>query len=491
MLFKRLKLNKLAVVISLITISIFFVLTPKTEAISSLSGRILLQVQDKGQAWYVNPVNNKRYYLGRPEDAYALMRSLGLGVSNSDFNLFLKKVPARLAGRIILKVQDKGQAYYVDPLELKLYYLGRASDAFSVMRARGLGISNRDLANIAIATIPVSPSPVATSGHFTFKYQNNNYEFTQPLSSALYGYYSNLPKVYTYTVGNEPANLREVFYGLFLKLKAGDTTIDEIITKLKAAASSKGWSDDKTLEFIFSFVQYIPYDHAKVAADPGVNSNPYFPYETIYLNKGVCSDKTFLAVVLLRKLGYGAAILDFPDRNHTALGVACPKEYSINNSGYCYGETTNYFPLGVIPQSISNGQAQTAEEFSGLFNPSSLGKIEIYQATQGKLYQGMPALIAQVEALKTAKADIGTRQTEINTLAANLSSREASVNNLKSRMENYLSSGQTAEYNNLVPSYNALVNQYNADLAAYQVKINEYNAKVSEFNASVRLFYQE
>lgn len=51
-----------------------------------LSGRILLQVQQKGAAWYVNPVDLKRYYLGGPADAFALLRQLGLGITDADLN---------------------------------------------------------------------------------------------------------------------------------------------------------------------------------------------------------------------------------------------------------------------------------------------------------------------------------------------------------------------------------------------------------------------
>ncbi len=486
----------LFIVFNAIIFSIF--LTNSAEATLNLRGRILLQVQDKGQAWYVNPVSNERYYLGRPADAFSVMRSLGLGVSNTDLNSFLVKAPARLAGRILLQVQDKGQAYYVDPLELKLYYLGRPDDAFQIMRTKGLGISNRDLATITIASASASQDTAATgipvssqAGHYTFKYQNSNYELVQPLNTTLYNYYKNLPKVYTYTVGEEPANLREVFYGLFLKLKSGDTTLDDVIAKLRKTATDNNWTSDQLLEFTLAFIQYIPYDQAKVAANPAVNNDPYFPYETLYLDKGVCSDKTFLAVVLLRKLGYGAAILDFPDKNHTALGIQCPKEYSINNSGYCYGETTNYFPLGIIPQSISNGQAQTVNEFSNLFEASNLGKIEIYQATQGKSYRGMPALITRVDALKAAKDDLDVRQAEINTLASSLTRQENNVSVLKNQIDALTRNGQITEYNNLVPNYNAMVGQYNADLAVYQTKIDEYNAKVREFNAAVKIFYQQ
>ncbi len=49
-------------------------------------GKIFLQVEKNGEAWYINPQDNKRYFLGRPADAFSAMRNLGLGISNQDFN---------------------------------------------------------------------------------------------------------------------------------------------------------------------------------------------------------------------------------------------------------------------------------------------------------------------------------------------------------------------------------------------------------------------
>jgi len=115
-----------------------------------LKGRILLQVQDKGQAWYVNPTDGQRYYLGRPQDAFNLMRKFGLGVSNKDFSSIENNPSAwsRLAGRILIKPEDSGKAYYFDPINLKLHYLGRPDDAFNVIRSLGLGITTNDLSAI-------------------------------------------------------------------------------------------------------------------------------------------------------------------------------------------------------------------------------------------------------------------------------------------------------------------------------------------------------
>lgn len=121
----------------------------KAAALSErLSGRILLQVEAHGEAWYVNPVDQKRYFLGRADDAYRLMRELGLGISESDYNANKNYAKNNLLGRIVLRVHSRGQAYYVNPLNRKFVSLGRPDDAFKFMRELGLGISNQDLSRI-------------------------------------------------------------------------------------------------------------------------------------------------------------------------------------------------------------------------------------------------------------------------------------------------------------------------------------------------------
>jgi len=47
-------------------------------------GKIFLQVESRGEAWYVNPTDQKRYFLGSPADAFVIMKNLGLGITNSD-----------------------------------------------------------------------------------------------------------------------------------------------------------------------------------------------------------------------------------------------------------------------------------------------------------------------------------------------------------------------------------------------------------------------
>lgn len=168
----------------------------------SLRGKIMLKVEDAGKAYYLHPENMEAHYLGRPKDAFAVMRGQGVGISNQD----LYKIPVGVAsggqdsdgdglsdyfesalgldsgkadtdgdgyedkaeleagyspwgvgkqsldssfageqkGRILLQVENNGEAWYVNPADGKRYFLGRPADAFRVMRSLGLGISNAD-----------------------------------------------------------------------------------------------------------------------------------------------------------------------------------------------------------------------------------------------------------------------------------------------------------------------------------------------------------
>ncbi len=53
----------------------------------------------------------------------------------------------------MLDVERNGEAYYVNPDDLKGYYLNRPADAFRVMRELGLGITNDDIRKIGVGGI--------------------------------------------------------------------------------------------------------------------------------------------------------------------------------------------------------------------------------------------------------------------------------------------------------------------------------------------------
>jgi len=482
-------------------IAAIFFLLPLTSQAASLSGRILLQVQSRGEAWYINPLDNKRYYLGSPADAYDLMRKMGLGITNRDFYRAASIMPSRLLGRILLKVEDRGRAYYVDPTNSRLYYLGSADEAYQVIRSRGLGITNVDLSKITISpTSAIPPStaaatPPPTVGaneklvNYTWKYKDKNYTLSEVLNTDLYNSYKNSPKYLSYPAGSPPANLREAFYALFLTIKEGDGSLDKLLAGLQKMAVTEGFSESETIEFIMAFVQYIPYDTLKAQ---NASPDPNFFYETLYRNSGICSDKSFLGVMLLRKLGYGAELMDYPTNKHTAVGIICPTADSTAQSGYCYIETTNFFPIGIVPQSLSaSGVAQTdSGDIDNLFDSQSLGVLEVYQKTSGKSYEGIGNTKVKVDTLRGLKNAISTSNADLATAKTTLESAKTRADALYAQLLAYQASGNRDDYNNLVPEYNVAAADYNNQAANYQLKINIYNQYVSQYNNGLKELFQ-
>lgn len=184
--------------------------TADAGLISRLAGRILLQVEDLGRAWYLDPITRLRYYLKDGTTAYTALQAFGLGISSAD----LKKIPVgiekraagtdsdadglvdtleqalgtdpqdtdsdndgmsdqaevtagrnplgsgtiavdaaltqRLEGRILLQVEGQGQAWYV--LNGKRYYMPNGEQAYQIMRFLSLGITNKDLNTVSVGS---------------------------------------------------------------------------------------------------------------------------------------------------------------------------------------------------------------------------------------------------------------------------------------------------------------------------------------------------
>lgn len=124
------------------------------DLVSRGKGYILLQTESHGEAWYVDPVTAKRYYMKDGPTAYQMMRSFGLGIAETDYQKIDKgdtALKARLRGRIVLRAQAHGEAYYIHPKDLAVYYLKNGDEAYRIMRLYSLGISNRDLSGIPSA----------------------------------------------------------------------------------------------------------------------------------------------------------------------------------------------------------------------------------------------------------------------------------------------------------------------------------------------------
>ena len=179
-------------------------------AIAGVKGRILLQVESRGEAWYVNPADGLRYYMANAVSAFEVMRHLGVGIKTADLNripIAVVSIAAKdsdsdglpddlefalgtnaykadsdgdgysdysevmmgfnplgpgnmpideqfanaQAGKILLQIDQKGEAWYVFPGNNRRYFLGKPEDAIVVVRELGLGITNKN-----INTIPQS-----------------------------------------------------------------------------------------------------------------------------------------------------------------------------------------------------------------------------------------------------------------------------------------------------------------------------------------------
>ncbi|MFH0854781.1 MAG: DKNYY domain-containing protein [bacterium] len=135
-----------------------------TSLYSNIKGRIILNVDSGGEAYYIHPQKHEMHFLSRPVVAFYVMREQGVGITNKD----LEKIPVadnycpaysqncdkpnanniqfanQQKGKIFIQVEENGEAWYVNPVNSKRYYLGRPVDAFNVMRNLGLGISDNN-----------------------------------------------------------------------------------------------------------------------------------------------------------------------------------------------------------------------------------------------------------------------------------------------------------------------------------------------------------
>jgi tetratricopeptide (TPR) repeat protein len=133
------------------------------------------------------------------------------------------------------------------------------------------------------------------------------------------------------------ASGRELYMSLLDEKKQGEE-LSKLINLIKLSADTP----EDQARIAISLVQKIPYDYEKsnrIASGQGGTTIRY-PYQTLYDNKGVCSDKSVLLVYLLRELGFNTALLEFQKEMHIVVGIKCDSKYSYGNTGYAFIETT-------------------------------------------------------------------------------------------------------------------------------------------------------
>ena len=182
------------------------------------------------------------------------------------------------------------------------------------------------------------------------KYSNNSKEVTlnyvinqteRKLDFRVYEpvkkYLFELPKVISSTKGKTSI---EDFKQRNIEEKVQRNYLFPLVLKIMNKTSDP----EEQVKIAVSLVQNIPYEASKKKFKVfGINQEfnySRYPYETLYENQGVCGEKSELLAFLLSEMGYSTAIFSYPEQDHEAVGVKCPKKYALEDTGYCFIETT-------------------------------------------------------------------------------------------------------------------------------------------------------
>lgn len=109
--------------------------------------------------------------------------------------------------------------------------------------------------------------------------------------------------------------------------------LKELVEVIKSKTSNL----DDQVRIAVSLVQHIPYDWKRFRMN---DLNNRYPYEVLYDKKAVCAEKARLLAFILRELGFGVVLFNYETESHMAVGIKCPSQYSYENSGYCFIETS-------------------------------------------------------------------------------------------------------------------------------------------------------
>ena len=150
----------------------------------------------------------------------------------------------------------------------------------------------------------------------------------------LYNYLADIPRF---------VDFQENFTLLDFRLKMlDDENQRELLLPLVAEIQSITKNKEDQARIAISIVQNIPFGNSDKVVKFGSLISEYqrYPYEVIYDNEGVCGEKSELMVFLLREIGYGVAFIYYSEENHEAVGIECPEKYGVDDSEFCFVETT-------------------------------------------------------------------------------------------------------------------------------------------------------
>lgn len=336
--------------------------------------------------------------------------------------------------------------------------------------------------------------------NFIWKYNGADYSIEETFYQSAHDFYRSQLKVYEYPADETlPPDWQENYFGMFLIPATNDKLFSQLAETIKNEGRKSKLKDDQIVELALAFVQAISYDDEKAkeimaSKDLPGGPSPAYPYETLYGQKGVCSDKSFLAVALLRELGYGAALFEYDSANHMAIGVQCPLEYSTNGTGYCFAETTAPgHRIGIVSELDENRKALPKKEL-GYYEEEkaseniSLENPVLYQKSDGKIYQAVAVTFQTQKDLEKTEKYLNALRAQLKIAQQQIDALDKELDNLDSKMDDYKDDKEYEKYNKLVPKYNNLVKDYKKLVEQYNKKISQYNNNVNYYNKLVKEF---
>ncbi|MCF7819946.1 MAG: hypothetical protein K9M44_00540 [Candidatus Pacebacteria bacterium] len=126
-----------------------------------LKGSLLLDVEGNGEVYYVDPDSEGKEYLADGASAHRLLERRALGINEVNFSKLElgseanetnvcanSELASRLKGKIVLRVESHGEAYWINPNNCRAYYTGTYEAAYNLMKKMSLGIKKANLAKI-------------------------------------------------------------------------------------------------------------------------------------------------------------------------------------------------------------------------------------------------------------------------------------------------------------------------------------------------------
>ena len=322
-------------------------------------------------------------------------------------------------------------------------------------------------------------------------YHGEALSVSETLYSSLNTYYSTNPyKVNAFWAGDVSA---------FVFSYEKDPTIADLVDKIEAIGAEKSLTSDQTVDLAACFLQSIPYDQPK--ADLVLSTDTYndetipsviprYPYETLYDETGICTDKTYLGAAVMGELGYETAILTFDEEQHMTLGVAVPDGYGSFGTDYGILELTGEgFLVGDIPELdteagsavysyeiISADDVGLADNYGQLSSPD-----DIAVASEGESYTRIierSVLLAQLEA---GLDEIYALEEEYNNLESILSYAESELDSAEALYESYPSDYNYYYYLGVYDNYSDAYDDVTVAIDSYNAAVDLYNGYVEEY----------